>query len=176
MPDDDPAEVDALLGEDALLVQAAPTVRVRVGGDRRTGLLVGLGHRPQHPLDAGGGHPGFVGGALEDCGFHAGVGDALGDVADKHLGHDLRAVQQRSRSGEVEIHRDVVVGVDPGGHHDLQVGLRGHPLDARNVAAESDDGRVDDGVHPEGLQFVELGDGVGLPGIPRRPPSLRDSC
>ena len=64
----------------------------------------------------------------------------------------------------MEEHRHVVVGVDPGGHDDLQLGLRGHPLDAGNVAAQADHGRVDDGVHPDGFECVELVDGVGLPG------------
>ena len=92
--DHDAGQVDALFGEDPLLLEAAPGGGVGVGRDRHAGLAVRLGDRAQHPLDTGG-DARFVGGALEDCRLDAGVGDAVGDVADEHLGHDLRAVQQR---------------------------------------------------------------------------------
>ena len=81
---------------------------------------------------------------------------------DEHLGHGLRAVEQRARPAEVEVHRHVVVGVEAGGDDDVEVGGRGDPRDARDVAAEPDHRQVDDGVHAAGLQFVEPGDRVGL--------------
>ena len=74
--DDHPAQVDALFFEDALLLEPAAQPGVGVRGDRHPGALVRLGDRAQHPLDAGG-DAGFVGGALEDAGLDAGVGDAL---------------------------------------------------------------------------------------------------
>jgi hypothetical protein len=55
-----------------------------------------LGDRAQHPLDTGG-DAGLVGGAFEDPGLDAGVGNALLDVADEHVGHDLGAAQHRAR-------------------------------------------------------------------------------
>ena len=107
--------------------------------------------------------PGLVGGAFEDSGLDAGVGDALFDVADEHVGHDLGAVQQPARALVVEAERNVVVGVQAGRHDDVQVGGRGDPGDARDVAAQPDHGEVDDGVHAPGLQFVEARNGVGHP-------------
>ena len=93
----------------------------------------------------------------------AGVGDALLDVADEHVGHDLRAAQGAAGALVVEPERDVVVGVQTGGDHDVQVGGRGDPGDARDVAAQPDHGQVDDGVDAAGLQLVEPLDGVGFP-------------
>ena len=92
--DDHPAQVDAFFFEDALLFESPPQPRVGVGGDRHPGPLVRLGDRAQHSLHTGG-DARFVGGALEDPGLDAGVGDALLDVADEHVGHDLRAAELR---------------------------------------------------------------------------------
>ncbi|CKV82424.1 Uncharacterised protein [Mycobacterium tuberculosis] len=153
MSDNHPAQVHPLLGEDALLVKAAPQPGVGVGGDRRPGAFVCLGDRAQHPLDTRG-EAGFVGGALEDSRLDAGVGDAVLDVADEHVGHDLRAVQLCARPEVVEVERDVVVGVKAGGHDDVQLGGRGHPGDARDVSAQPDHREVDDGVHAAGLEFA----------------------
>ena len=50
--DHDPAEVDALLGEDLLLLEAAVGGGLGVGRDRRAGGPMRLGDRPQDPLDA----------------------------------------------------------------------------------------------------------------------------
>ncbi len=96
VPDDDTGQVDALFGEDPLLLQSAPGGRMGVRGDRHAGLRGVPRDRPQHPLHARG-DTRFVGGALEDRRLDAGVRDALGDVTDEHLGHELGAVEQRSR-------------------------------------------------------------------------------
>ena len=116
--DDHPGQVHALLGEDPLLIEAPPGVGMGVGGDRYPGGAMGLADRTQHALDAGG-EARFVGGALENPCLDAGVGDALGDIPDEQIDHDLRAVQCGAGTGEVKEHRDVVVGVDAGGHYDL---------------------------------------------------------
>ena len=87
----------------------------------------------------------------------------------------LRAVEQRARAEEVEVHRHVVVGVDAGGDDDVDVGGRGDPGDAGDVAAQADHGEVDDGVHAAGLELVEPGDRRRPRVWPRRP-SPRDSC
>ena len=50
--DHHPTEVDALLGEDPLLVEAALRVGVGVGRYRNARLAMDPGHRSQHPLDA----------------------------------------------------------------------------------------------------------------------------
>ena len=81
---------------------------------------------------------------------------------DEHVGHGLRAVEQRSRAAEVEVHRHVVVGVDAGGDDDVDVGGRGDAGDAGDVAAEPDHRQVDDAVHAAGLELAQAGDGVGL--------------
>lgn len=82
------------------------------------------------------------------------VADFNLDVADEHVGHDLRAVQLCARPEVVEVERDVVVGVQAGGHDDVQLGGRGHPGDARDVSAQPDHREVDDGVHAAGLEFA----------------------
>ena len=160
--DDHAGQVDALLGEDGLLLEPAARRGVGVRRDRHPGLAVRRRHGPQDPL-----HPrrdtGFVGGALQDRGLDPGVGDAVLDVADEHLGHDLRAAERGTGAQVVEVHRQVVEGVEAGGHHDVQLGGRGDPGDARKVAAEADHREIDDGVHPARLQLVEPRDGVGLP-------------
>ena len=71
--------------------------------------------------------------------------------------------EQPARTLVVEAERDVVVGVKAGRHNDVQLGGRRHPGDPRDVAAQPDDGEVDDGVHTAGLQLVEPVDGVGHP-------------
>jgi len=108
---------------------------------------------------------GLVGGAFEDPGLDAGVGDALLDVADEHVGHDLRTAQLPARAQVVEVERHVVVRVKPGGDNDIQLGRRCDAGDTWNVATQPDDGEIDDGVHPAGLQFVEPVDGVGHPPV-----------
>ncbi len=121
-----------------------------------------LGDGAQHPLDARG-DAGLVGGALEDSRLDAGVGDALLDVADEHVGHDLRAAQLCARALVVEPERYVVVGVKPSRDNDIELGGGRDAGDARDVAAQPDHGEVDDGVHAAGLEFIEPGDGVGDP-------------
>ncbi len=162
MADDHPGQVHAFFFEDALLLEAAPQAGMGVGGDRHPGALMRLSDGSQHPLDAGG-DAGLVGGALEDSGLDAGVGDALLDVADEHVGHDLRAAQQPARALVVESERQVVIGVKPSRHNDIQLGGRRDAGNARDIAAQADHGEVDDGVHPAGLQLVEPGDGIGHP-------------
>ena len=145
-----------------LLLEPASQSGVGVRGDRHPGALMRLGDRAQHPLDTRG-DAGLVGGALEDAGLDAGVGDSLLDVADEHVGHDLRAAQHPAGALVVEAEWNVVVGVQASRHDDVQVGGRGDTGDARDVAAQSDHGEVDDGVDAARLQFVEPIDGIGHP-------------
>ena len=63
----------------------------------------------------------------------------------------------------VEPERDVVIGVETGRDNDVQVGGRGDPGDARDVAAQPDHGEVDDGVDAARLQLVEPLDRIGHP-------------
>ncbi len=158
--DHHPGQVDAFFGEDALLLEPAPGARVRVRGDRHTGAAVRLRDGPQHPLDAGR-HSRFVGGALEDRGLDPGVGDALLDVANEHVGHELGPVEYCARPAVVKVERYIVVGVQPSRHDDVQVGLGRDSGDPRNVATETYDREVDDGVDAAGLQFVQPGNRIG---------------
>ena len=144
-----------------LLLESAPGRGVGVRRDRHAGLPMRRGDGAQHPLDAGG-DAGFVGGALEDRRLDAGVGDAVLDVADEHLGHGLGSAERSAGAEVVEVHRHVVVGVEAGRHDDVQFGGRGDAGDARKVAAEADDGQVDDGVDAAGLEFVQPDDRVGF--------------
>jgi hypothetical protein len=63
----------------------------------------------------------------------------------------------------VEVERHVVVGVEAGGHHDVQRHLCGDPLDARHVATQADHRGVDDGPHPGVVGLLQLLHGVGDP-------------
>ena len=133
--DDDAGEVDAFLGEDPLLLEA-PRLwgSRRVGADRHPGGAVGAGHRTQHAFHAGS-EPRSVGGALEDSGADPGITDALADLADEEVDHRLLAAEHRARTPEVEVHRDLVVGVDARGHDDVDLGhLRRDRRDARDGA------------------------------------------
>ena len=104
-----------------------------------------------------------VGGALEDSRLDSGVGDALLDVADEHVGHDLGAAELRAGTLVVEPEGYVVVGVQNRRDDDVQVGGRGNAGDPRDVAAQPDHGEVDDGVDAARLQLVEPIDGIGDP-------------
>ena len=60
------------------------------------------------------------------------------------------------RAAEVEVHRDVVMGVDPGGHDNLEVGPVGDALDAQDVPAQADDGGSTMVSHPAALSALSL--------------------
>ena len=60
----------------------------------------------------------------------------------------------------VEVVGKVVVGVETGGDHDVEVDLLGDFLDRLDVAAEPDHGEVDDGVDAGRLELVEAVDGL----------------
>ena len=134
---------------------------VGVRRDGHAGAAVGLGDGAEHPL-----YPwrdtGFVGGALENRGLHAGVGDALLDVADEQVCHRFGSIQLGARAGEVEEHRYVVVRVNAArGDNWMSVAPRCGRCE-RNVAAQPGDREIDDGVHTAGLEFVsEPRDHVG---------------
>ncbi|BCI91911.1 hypothetical protein NIIDMKKI_71170 [Mycobacterium kansasii] len=63
----------------------------------------------------------------------------------------------------METERHVVVGVQAGGDDDVQLGLRGNPGNARDIAPQTDHRQVDDGVHAPGFQLVEPGDRICHP-------------
>ena len=59
----------------------------------------------------------------------------------------------------MEVHGDLVVGVDAGSDHDVDLGdLLGHGHDPGDVPAEADHRQVHDGVDPAGLQLPEAAD------------------
>src|SRR6185369_4983265 len=117
------------------------------------GLAVRGGDGAQDALDAGRDAL-LVGGALQDGRLDAGAGDAFGDVAYKHVGHEFGAAEFGVRPLEVKVHRHFVVGVDARGGDDVESGRAGDALDARDVAAEPDDRQVNDGIDAARLQLV----------------------
>ena len=93
--------------------------------------------------------------ALEHARPDAGVGAALGDVADEEIGHRLLRPAR-------EEERDLVEGIDAGGHHDVQLrDLIGDPLDPPDVPALADDGDDDDRADAVPRQLAKPADGVG---------------
>ena len=120
---------------------------------------VGLRYGSQHPLDAFG-DTRLVGRALQDGGLHARAGDAVLDVLDEHLDHDLGAVEERARSAEVEVVRHMVVRVQAGRRDDVDVRLGVDALDAGDVTTQTDDGQIDDRVDAGGLELVQPDDRV----------------
>src|SRR5581483_5825653 len=76
--DHDAAEIDALFGEDILLLEADLARRVRVRGDRYAGAAVGAGDRAQGAFVRLG-HARLIGGRLEDAGANIGALNPLLD-------------------------------------------------------------------------------------------------
>ena len=102
--------------------------------------------------------------ALEERRLDPRAGDSVADVVGEVVDHRVtRQVEEQSGAAVLVLVRDLVVRVEAGGHDDVDVGLLGHPLHARDVAAEPPHRRIEDGVDAERLQFVELGDRVGHP-------------
>ncbi len=134
-----------------------------VGGDGQTGLPVDPGHGPQHPFHAGG-EALFVGGALEDPRTHAGPRNTIFDIVEEVLVQDVHPARLERRRPVVEIVGQIVVGVEAGGHHDVEIDLLGHLLDELDVAAEAHHGQVDDGADAGLVQLLEALDGLGHAG------------
>ncbi|SKY13463.1 Uncharacterised protein [Mycobacteroides abscessus subsp. abscessus] len=160
MSDDDLGQIDALLAQHALRDEARAGVRVGVHGDRSAGLNVCLADGPHHAFDAGR-QSLLLDGALEERGLHVGVGDSLGEVTDKEVHQRLVDVEEQPGAGVVELEGNVVVGVEAGCHHDVQVDLVGDLLDAGDVAAETEHRRVEDGVDTETLELAQIAHRVG---------------
>ena len=142
--------------------------------DQQPGLLVRVRHRPQHPFDAGGDAL-RVRGALEDAGSDARAGDPVAGVGDEQLVELVDAAPEGT-APVVEVVGELVVGVEAGGHHDVDVHLVGHPFHELDVTAEPDDGEVDDGADARLVEFPQPFDGLrdaGL-GIPPGGPVLLD--
>ena len=96
-----------------------------------------------------------IGGAFEEGGLDAGALDAVLELVEEDRGDAvLVAVEEELR--------EVVVGVDAGGEHDVEAALVGHPLAERGVAVEEHRARLDDGLHAMALDGVGVGDG-GVP-------------
>ena len=80
--------------------------------------------------------------------------DSFLDVLEQQAGATVRVLV-----------RQFDVRVQPGGHDDVQVDLFGDARDPGDVAAQSPDGRIDDGADALGVQGVEAGARVGDPGL-----------
>ena len=90
------------------------------------------------------------------------------DVAHEHVDHRVGDVHAerlaQARAAVVEEEGHVAVGVAAGRDDDVEVGhLLGDALDAGDVAAQPDHGRVDDRRHALGGERLQLRDGVGDP-------------
>lgn len=110
--------------------------------DWGAGAQMSLSHRAHHPLDTRGEFG--LDRALQERGPDAGVRDALGEFTDEQVGHALGAAEQGARAVVAEEVGDVGQRVNAGGRNDVEVDLLVHPGDARHIAAETDDGRVDE--------------------------------
>src|SRR5215469_11646787 len=104
---------------------------------RDAGAPVGPGNSPQDAFDSTG-HAGLVGRALQDGGFHAGIGNSFINVANEHVDHQLRSFEHRPGAAKVKIERHVVVCVDSGGDDDVQIDTLGDSLDSGNISAKAD--------------------------------------
>ena len=79
-------------------------------------------------------------------------------------------VSAAARRSAPEIVREHVEGVEPGGHDDVEVDPRRDAGDPGHVAAESERGRVENGVDARRLQGVQPANGVVDPGLLVAPP------
>jgi hypothetical protein len=126
--------------------------------------VVGLGDCAHDAFDPGR-EARLVDSALQQPRSHASSRDALHNVADEEVDHRVGHLHAErlveGRSPVVEVEGDVLVRVAARRHDDVEVGNPGGDLlYAREVAAESHHGRVDDGSHARVGQCGELGDGV----------------
>src|SRR6202050_4987996 len=135
-----------------------------VHGDGRAGRRVRAADRAQHPL-----HPGreplLLARALEERGLDPGAGDALGEVGDEQGGHRVGGRRPALRSAVPEVERHLVVGVQAGGHDDVDAGAGRDPLDPADVPAQPDHGRVGDRGAPALAHRVQFRDRVREPGL-----------
>ena len=117
------------------------------------------GHGPKDAFDVGP-HAGPVGGTLDHGGLDPGAGDALGDVADEHLGQDVLdlAVDLAHRVAVLEEEGRMVVGVDAGRHDDVDVDGVVDAPDGLYVPAVTQGRAVDDGVD---TALFDLAEGLG---------------
>src|SRR5215472_8853026 len=136
MPNDDAREIYSFLAEYSLLIQSNTRRRVGMGCNGRSCFPVRFRGGSQDPLytrsDAG-----FVCRAFQDCGLHAGISNAIFDVAHKHFGNQLRPAKSRARATKAKAERDVVVRVDTRGDDDVDGGSFGDSLYPRDVAAHA---------------------------------------
>src|SRR5262249_2464017 len=137
MANDDTGQVDPFLSENALLLEASTGVGMSVSRYRDTGAPVGLGDGPQHAFDSTG-HSWLVSSALQDGGFHSGAGNSLLNVANEHIHHQLRPLEDGTGPSKVKVHRNVVVRVHTGSCDDVEIDMLGDSLDPGNVAAKAD--------------------------------------
>ena len=113
-----------------------------------------LRNASQNPLHAFR-HPQGIRGALQNSRLHARVRNALPDVAHEHVHHQLRTLQHGSRSTEMKVKRNLVVGVDSGRHDNVHRRPRRHARDAGNVAAEANHRKIHHRFDPARGEFVE---------------------
>jgi hypothetical protein len=124
-------EVDALLGEDPLLLQASPAGGVGVRRDRDARLAVRDRRGAQDALDVRR-EPRRVDRALQDRGLGpAGALDPLADVADEQLDEHVALLRRTQHVAVVEVLGQLVRREDTRRQDDVEVDLLGHALHER---------------------------------------------
>ena len=139
MADQAAVGADATGGKQLLLLGRGAAV-LRVGDDRHAGrLLRDAGGGEELLLERGDG--GRAGRDLDGAGLHAGVVDAVGDLADVKFG-DL------VDGAGTPVHRQPhLLEIEAGGADDVHAGLFRNLLHHRDVAAELDRAGIDEAAH-----------------------------
>ena len=118
-----------------------------MGHDRGAGLKARAGDRPVDLLDVLG-HPGGVGGALQEGGPDVRSLDPALHVLDEVVGHRVDVAVR-------EVVGQVVVAVDARAGDDPHAGLIGHALHEAHVPPAEHGGRIDDRLDPPRLGRVD---------------------
>ncbi len=126
MPGDHLGQVDTLLAEQ--VDGQPPRLRGARGmhGDRRAGPHVRTGHRAGDAVHPGS-QPRRLDTALEERRLHPGGADVLDDVTSEIGDHRLRRVHQQPRAAVGVLVGQLLIRVQAGGHHDVQLHLFSDP-------------------------------------------------
>ena len=130
VPDHHPSEVDALFGEDLLLVKPPFQFGVGMSCDGASCFSVGLCTCAKDSLNVGG-ETWFVGRAFDDPSLDSGIGETVNDVLDKVRSEGVNVVRGAS---------PVVVGefvecVQACSTDDVEINSVRHGLDSRDITA-----------------------------------------
>ena len=146
--DHDPTRVDAVASERVERQQPGPLLGVRVDHHRRARLDRRHRDRLDDPRDVAD-EPVPLDGAFQERRLHAGVVDALANLADEQLGDRFLApVGEEVRQLDERVHT--------GRDDDVDIGRLRHLADPGDVPAEPRRGRIDDRANPRFPHAREL--------------------